>query len=491
MAEEAKNVAPVIQVNTKRKQSDSEDAGSQVGEIKLHNTGVCDPLDSRDENTENIITRKPPPKRRRRSSLADAGEEFFAELNTFTPDPLDVDMLSPSVDDGFGPVSSDIGLEDKKPEKGLSDYVILRAGGAEIEISRGASSLIGLLETALEADKTLEHLDCAKASPWILEIIKTYVENRLLNDIEPITIQVSAPVGDVLVSDRSEIDLLNGCSRVKLFELAFSAIYFQMDTLLDSIYKYLVIVLSSGSQEDIVTFLTSGNWSKEWKVGLDEHKVKKASEDDEEILGLDEEGDLDPEDHHKIILIPGDMHDEPDAKAGAVKFKSSGSIAKAIEEVRLNNISLFHAFQMLPHHFWDKLVQFSCVNRNFCVTRKQASLSMLLSNIGLGNRSLRVKQVDSMTLNRVCKYLRHHNGKKPAEIAKPIRSVRMEKVVEDIWDAEFINGMQKRELFQLTLAANYMDMSDLLHLACAKVATMIKGKSPEEIKQILGEEEEA
>jgi len=34
-----------------------------------------------------------------------------------------------------------------------------------------------------------------------------------------------------------------------------------------------------------------------------------------------------------------------------------------------------------------------------------------------------------------------------------------------------------------------MDCKSLLHLGCAKVATMIKGKSPEEIKQILGEEE--
>ena len=73
--------------------------------------------------------------------------------------------------------------------------------------------------------------------------------------------------------------------------------------------------------------------------------------------------------------------------------------------------------------------------------------------------------------------------KKPAEIPKPIRSVDMAKVVEDVWDADFINSMPKKDLFQLTLAANYMDMTDLLHLACAKVATMIKGKSPEEIKR--------
>ena len=30
-----------------------------------------------------------------------------------------------------------------------------------------------------------------------------------------------------------------------------------------------------------------------------------------------------------------------------------------------------------------------------------------------------------------------------------------------------------------------MDIKSLLHLGCAKIATLIKGKSPDEIKQIM------
>merc|ERR1739845_95182 len=37
--------------------------------------------------------------------------------------------------------------------------------------------------------------------------------------------------------------------------------------------------------------------------------------------------------------------------------------------------------------------------------------------------------------------------------------------------------------------ANYMDIKSLLHLGCAKIATLIKGKSPEEIKKILSEDD--
>merc|ERR1712157_19936 len=100
-------------------------------------------------------------------------------------------------------------------------------------------------------------------------------------------------------------------------------------------------------------------------------------------------------------------------------------------------------------------------------------------------------QVDGQTLQLIVKYLKHHRGKEPAEIAKPIRSVKMEKIVEDSWDAEFINKQPKRTIFQIILGANYMDIKSLLHLGCAKIATMIKGKSPEEIKKILSEEDEA
>jgi len=127
------------------------------------------------------------------------------------------------------------------------------------------------------------------------------------------------------------------------------------------------------------------------------------------------------------------------------------------------------------------------------INKSWAMMSKLVSNIVEGDSeamNIEVKQVDGPTLELIVDYLKHHQGKEPAEIAKPIRSVKMEKIVEDPWDAEFINKLPKRQLFQLILGANYMDCKSLLHLGCAKVATMIKGKSPEEIKQILGEEEE-
>lgn len=36
------------------------------------------------------------------------------------------------------------------------------------------------------------------------------------------------------------------------------------------------------------------------------------------------------------------------------------------------------------------------------------------------------------------------------------------------------------------MAANYLNIKSLLDLTCAKVASMIKGKSPEQIREMFG-----
>ena len=103
-------------------------------------------------------------------------------------------------------------------------------------------------------------------------------------------------------------------------------------------------------------------------------------------------------------------------------------------------------------------------------------------------KEIPIKKVNADILQLIVEYLKHHDGKVPQEIAKPIRSVKMERIVDDRWDAQFIDNMSKKTIFQVILGANYMDLPSLLHLGCAKIATLIKGKSPEEIKNILADD---
>ncbi|XP_030535850.1 SKP1-like protein 1B [Rhodamnia argentea] len=50
------------------------------------------------------------------------------------------------------------------------------------------------------------------------------------------------------------------------------------------------------------------------------------------------------------------------------------------------------------------------------------------------------------------------------------------------WDAEFVK-VDQATLFDLILAANYLNIKGLLDLTCQTVADMIKGKAPEEIRK--------
>ncbi|PIA44417.1 hypothetical protein AQUCO_01700187v1 [Aquilegia coerulea] len=50
------------------------------------------------------------------------------------------------------------------------------------------------------------------------------------------------------------------------------------------------------------------------------------------------------------------------------------------------------------------------------------------------------------------------------------------------WDADFVK-VDQATLFDLILAANYLNIKSLLDLTCQTVADMIKGKTPEEIRK--------
>ncbi|XP_006658838.1 SKP1-like protein 11 [Oryza brachyantha] len=64
------------------------------------------------------------------------------------------------------------------------------------------------------------------------------------------------------------------------------------------------------------------------------------------------------------------------------------------------------------------------------------------------------------------------------------------------WDKDFINGLDKDSIFKVIMASNYLYIDVLLDLACKKIADMIRGKTPEEIREAfnirndLTEEEE-
>jgi len=87
-------------------------------------------------------------------------------------------------------------------------------------------------------------------------------------------------------------------------------------------------------------------------------------------------------------------------------------------------------------------------------------------------------------LKKIIEYLTHYKDIEPKEIQRPLPSDNL-KDVTDEWDVNFMDSMDLDTNFDLINAANYMDIKSLLDLSCAKIASKMKGKSAEEIRNMF------
>ena len=76
----------------------------------------------------------------------------------------------------------------------------------------------------------------------------------------------------------------------------------------------------------------------------------------------------------------------------------------------------------------------------------------------------------SIAVRKVLDYCKFHKDEPPAEIQKPLKSANLAECGVREWDVEYVD-VEQEILFELILAANYLDIKALLDLTCAKVAS--------------------
>ena len=116
---------------------------------------------------------------------------------------------------------------------------------------------------------------------------------------------------------------------------------------------------------------------------------------------------------------------------------------------------------------------------------KQSEL--LLGMIGDNSKpdlSLPLPDVKSDILKKIVEYLTHYKGVEPKSIPKPLPSSNLSDSIDE-WDINFINGIELDNLSDLINGANYMSVNSLLDLACAKIASLIKDKTVEEMRTMF------
>lgn len=121
--------------------------------------------------------------------------------------------------------------------------------------------------------------------------------------------------------------------------------------------------------------------------------------------------------------------------------------------------------------------------KKFEIRKKACLISKFCTNIFEDKtcKEITFDKVDSASLDAVCRWMEYHSKVVPRVIEKPLRSANMADLVDE-WDAKFVE-VDQDTMFNIMLVANYMTIEPLLMLMCAKCASMLKGRTPAEIRK--------
>ncbi|KAH9599739.1 SKP1 component [Trypanosoma melophagium] len=133
--------------------------------------------------------------------------------------------------------------------------------------------------------------------------------------------------------------------------------------------------------------------------------------------------------------------------------------------------------------------------REFKVMREVAMMSGLLKDMLEDQEDSKaiipIPNVSGHTLRLVIEYMEHHHKNRADPIEKPLKS-KIENIISQ-WDKTFLythlvkdsDEKQHEVLIDVIMAANFLNVKDLLDLTCACVASMIRGKSAEQIRELF------
>ncbi|ROW12709.1 hypothetical protein VMCG_00605 [Cytospora schulzeri] len=118
------------------------------------------------------------------------------------------------------------------------------------------------------------------------------------------------------------------------------------------------------------------------------------------------------------------------------------------------------------------------------VAERSILIKNLIEDLGIETalaQPVPLPNVSQPVLEKIIEWCEHHRNDPPP--TQDDDSESRKKTTEiDEWDQKYMQVDQEM-LFEIILAANYMDIKALLDVGCKTVANMIKGKSPEEIRK--------
>ena len=133
----------------------------------------------------------------------------------------------------------------------------------------------------------------------------------------------------------------------------------------------------------------------------------------------------------------------------------------------------------------------SCDGQSFPVdveiAKKSITIKTMLEDLGIEeegtegtDNQVPLPNMNAPILKKVIEWATQHKD----DLPPPKEDGNTQRRTVDIpeWDQDFLK-VDQGTLFELILAANYLDIKGLLDVTCKTVANMIKGKTPEEIRK--------
>ena len=118
------------------------------------------------------------------------------------------------------------------------------------------------------------------------------------------------------------------------------------------------------------------------------------------------------------------------------------------------------------------------------IAKQSVIIKTMLEDLGMDEEDdedvVPLPNVNAAILKKVIEWATYHKDDPPL----PEDDENKEKRTDDIcsWDTDFLK-VDQGTLFELIMAANYLDIKGLLDVTCKTVANMIKGKTPEQIRK--------
>ena len=122
-------------------------------------------------------------------------------------------------------------------------------------------------------------------------------------------------------------------------------------------------------------------------------------------------------------------------------------------------------------------IEESCIKRSKYLQEMKDILNL--------NEEIHIKEVDGKTLQKVIEYLKHYENEEPKEIPKPLPSYDLKPILSE-WDYYFIMPLSLEECIDLVNGANFLDISELVNLVSARLASEMINCSIDEAREKFG-----